>query len=159
MAAVPAFLTALGVLGTFVGLQLGLASLELTSESDVNILKSGIFSMMSGASTAFVTSVWGVALSLFFNFIEKSLERLVRRKIANLQDLIDFLYPRITTEQTLIKISDSSRITSQTMQTLAEQIGDRLQQSLMQASESIRISMNENLNAATEHGRHFRQHA
>lgn len=150
LAAVPAFLTAMGVLGTFVGLQLGLASLELTSESDVNVLKSGIFSMMSGASTAFVTSVWGVALSLFFNFIEKLLERIVRRKIANLQDLIDFLYPRITTEQTLIRISDSSRITSQTMQTLAEQIGDRLQQSVMQASESIRISMNENLTAVQQ---------
>jgi len=150
LAAVPAFLTAMGVLGTFVGLQLGLASLELTSESDVNVLKSGIFSMMSGASTAFVTSVWGVALSLFFNFIEKLQERIVRRKIAHLQDLIDFLYPRITTEQTLIKISDSSRITCQSMQTLAEQIGDRLQHSLMQASESIRISMNENLTAVQQ---------
>jgi hypothetical protein len=150
LAAVPAFLTALGVLGTFAGLQLGLASLELTSESDVNVLKSGIFSMMSGASTAFVTSVWGVALSLLFNFYEKSLERIVRKKIAALQDLIDFLYPRITTEQTLIRISDSSNITSRTMQTLAEQIGDRLQQSLMQASESIRIGMNENLAAVQQ---------
>jgi len=150
LAAVPAFLTALGVLGTFAGLQLGLASLELTSESDVNVLKSGIFSMMSGASTAFVTSVWGVALSLLFNFYEKSLERIVRKKIATLQDLIDFLYPRITTEQTLIRISDSSNITSRTMQTLAEQIGDRLQQSLMQASESIRIGMNENLAAVQQ---------
>ncbi|UTF51783.1 anti-phage defense ZorAB system protein ZorA [Desulfomicrobium sp. ZS1] len=150
LAAVPAFLTALGVLGTFAGLQLGLASLELTSESDVNVLKSGIFSMMSGASTAFVTSVWGVLLSLIFNLYEKSLERIIRKNIAVLQDLIDFLYPRITTEQTLIRISDSSNITSRTMQTLAEQIGDRLQQSLMQASESIRIGMNENLNAVQQ---------
>lgn len=150
MAAIPAFLTALGVLGTFVGLQLGLASLNLTSDSDVNVLKGGIFSMMSGASTAFVTSVWGVTLSLFFNLLEKFLERNVRKQISLFQDEIDYLYPRITTEQTLIKISDTSRITSQTMQTLAEQIGDRLQQSLMQASDTIRQGMNENLMAVQQ---------
>lgn len=150
LAAIPALLTGIGVLGTFAGLQLGLASLDLTAESDINILKSGIFSMMSGASTAFVTSVWGVGLSLLFNLMEKLLERNVRRKIAMFQDQIDFLFPRITTEQTLIRISDTSKITSQTMQTLAEQIGDRLQQSLMQASESIRQGMNENLLAVQQ---------
>lgn len=150
MAAIPAFLTALGVLGTFVGLQLGLASLNLTSDSDVNVLKSGIFSMMSGASTAFVTSVWGVTLSLLFNLLEKFLERNVRKQISLFQDEIDYLYPRITTEQTLIRIFDTSKITSQTMQTLAEQIGDSLQQSLMQASDSIRQGMNENLLAVQQ---------
>jgi len=150
LVAVPALLTGIGVLGTFAGLQLGLASLDLTTDSDVNTLKIGIFSMMSGASTAFVTSVWGVFLSLLFNLMEKSLERNVRRKIALFQEEIDHLFPRITTEQTLIRISDTSKITSLAMQTLAEQIGDRLQQSLMQASDSIRQGMNENLLAVQQ---------
>ncbi|GAB1409312.1 anti-phage ZorAB system protein ZorA [Desulfovibrionales bacterium] len=145
LAATPALLTGIGVLGTFVGLQLGLASLDLTTDSDINILKGSIFSMMSGASTAFVTSVWGVGLSLIFNFAEKIFERGVRHEIIQLQNRIDFLYPRITPEQTLIKISDTSRTTSQTMQSLAEQIGDRLQQSLVQASDSIRQGMSQNL--------------
>lgn len=150
LASIPALLTGIGVLGTFAGLQLGLASLDLTADSDVNVLKSSIFSMMSGASTAFVTSVWGVSLSLLFNLFEKLLERNVRRKIAFFQDHIDNLFPKITTEQTLINISDTSKITSQTMQTLAEQIGDRLQQSLMQASDSIRQGMNDNLLAVQQ---------
>ncbi|NCC60229.1 MAG: hypothetical protein EOM12_04665 [Verrucomicrobiae bacterium] len=145
LAAAPAFLTAIGVLGTFVGLELGLNGLDMTAESDVAALKTGIFSMMSGASTAFTTSVWGVFLSLFFNFIEKSMERVVRRKIISLQDTIDYLYPRITAEQTLIKISDAGNTTAETMQTLAEQIGDRLQQALTQATESINESMKKNL--------------
>ena len=64
--------------------------------------------MISGASIAFMTSLWGVALSVSFNFLEKLLERFARAQISGLQNTIDFLYPRVTAEQSLVNIEESS---------------------------------------------------
>ena len=66
--------------------------------------------MIAGASIAFMTSLWGVFLSVVFNFIEKSLERLCRGRITTLQNTIDYLYPRITAEQSLVNIEESSSL-------------------------------------------------
>src|SRR5690606_21018501 len=63
LAAVPTFLTAIGVLGTFLGLTLGLKGLQINA-ADVETLKDGISVMINGAAVAFMTSVWGVLLSL-----------------------------------------------------------------------------------------------
>ena len=79
VAAVPGFLTALGVIGTFIGLQLGLGQLELGAGVNVNQMQDGVAGVVDGAKVAFLTSVWGVALSVFFNFGEKWLEQKTRK--------------------------------------------------------------------------------
>lgn len=145
LAAVPGFLTAIGVIGTFAGLQMGLASLELSQEAGVDALRQGIGHMISGASIAFLTSVWGVLTSVLFNLIEKVLERGVRKRIGELQNLIDYLYPRINAEQSLISIADHTRNSNDTLQGLAEKIGDRLQEAMVQASENIRTGLEDSL--------------
>lgn len=53
--------TSIGVLGTFIGLIIGLSDLNTL---DAEQLRSGIDTLMSGMTTAFVTSVIGVVLSL-----------------------------------------------------------------------------------------------
>lgn len=146
LAAVPGFLTAIGVIGTFVGLTMGLATLKITQDAGVDVLRQGIGNMISGASVAFLTSVWGVFLSVSFNFLEKLLERHVRREISLLQNQIDFLYPRITPEQSLVKILDTSRLSTETLQGLAEKIGDRLQEVMVQSSNMIRTGLEDSLN-------------
>jgi len=80
LAAVPGFLTAIGVVGTFVGLQLGLSELNIGNDVAVEEMKAGLAHVISGAKLAFKTSVWGVLLSVFFNLIEKSLENSIRKK-------------------------------------------------------------------------------
>ena len=146
LAAVPGFLTAIGVIGTFAGLQMGLSSLELAQDSGVEVLQRGIGNIISGASIAFLTSVWGVATSVLFNFVEKALERGIRKKIGNLQNHIDYLYPRINPEQSLVTIADLNRSSNEALQGLAEKIGDRLQEALVQTSDSIRSGLVESLN-------------
>ena len=146
LAAVPGFLTAIGVIGTFAGLQMGLASLELTQDSGVEILQQGIGNIISGASIAFLTSVWGVITSVLFNFIEKLLERSVRKNIMDLQNHIDYLYPRINPEQSLVTITELNRSSNETLQGLAEKIGDRLQEALVESTDSIKSGLVESLN-------------
>ncbi len=141
--AVPSFLTATGVLGTFAGLQMGLSGFEASS---TEAMKNSIFTMISGASVAFLTSVWGVGLSLFFNIYEKSLEGHVVKKIINLQNRIDYLFPRITPEEILVEIESSSQSSKETLHGLAEKISDKMQENLMQMSENINDGIRDALN-------------
>ena len=144
LAAVPGLLTAIGVIGTFAGLQMGLKGIDLSSD-DVMELKKGIKHMIEGASIAFLTSLWGIGLSVAFNFFEKFLERSVRRQIGHLQNHIDFLYPRINAEQSLVEIADTSKIGTETMQGLAEKIGDKMQEAMSQVGETISTGLKDSL--------------
>lgn len=146
LAATPSFLVAIGVLGTFVGLTVGLDSLNLSSRSDIPELRDGIDRLIQGATVAFMTSVWGVGLSLLLNMIEKFMERSALSKIKSVQQEIDFLYPRIPAEQSLVHIADSSRESKEALQELHERIGDRLQESIKGVSDSMEEAFTTALN-------------
>ena len=124
LAAVPSFLTALGVIGTFAGLQIGLGEIRDagfgSADSGVDEIKAGIGGMIAGAAIAFMTSVWRIGSSVVFNFIEKILERSIRSSISTLQNQIDSLYQRLTAEKSLADIERHNRESRKIMQTLAE---------------------------------------
>lgn len=141
IAAVPGFLTAVGVIGTFLGLTLGLSGLNIAGGGSTDELTAGIQTMISGASVAFITSVWGVATSLIFNVFEKILERKIRSKIHALQNEIDYLYPRITAEQSLVQMVEYNKNTDEAIQVLAEKIGDKMQEAMDEVSTSINSSL------------------
>lgn len=147
LAATPGFLTAFGVIGTFAGLQLGLAPLgNMPAGATVVDMTSGIYSMIGGASIAFITSVWGVATSVLFNFFEKILERSIRSQIATFQNQVDYLYPRITAEQSLVNIEDINSRSSETLAELDEKIGHKMQEAMQQVSSVINEGLQESLN-------------
>ena len=146
-AAIPGLLTALGVLGTFLGLSLGLASLADISDAGESVekLKHQVFGMIDGASIAFVTSLWGIGTSFVFNFGEKLLERSIRSRIAKLQRTVDYLFPRITPEHSLVEIQDTSQKTAMALDEMAERIGNRLQEVMTTATESLTNSVVDSL--------------
>ena len=144
LAAVPSLLVAIGVIGTFAGLQMGLAGVDLGS-GELRDVKEGIYGMLSGASIAFQSSLWGIALSVLFNLLEKYKERKVRANISEIQNRVDFLYPRINPEQMLVEIADASKQGTETMQGLAEQIGNKMQEAVIQSGESFGNALKENL--------------
>jgi len=146
LAAIPSFLTAIGVIGTFAGLQMGLAELDVSSE-DFSTLKQGIAGLIGGASIAFMTSVWGVITSVLFNFFEKFLERIIRGELSNFQNQVDYLYPRITAEQSLTNIEDFNKQSLEKLSELDEKIGHKMQEAMMQASDSIRQGMEQSLHS------------
>lgn len=145
IAAVPGFLTALGVIGTFVGLQLGLADLNIAGNVDVNEMKDGVAGVINGAKIAFMTSVWGVFLSVIFNFIEKIFEQVIRKKIHTLQNRIDRIFPRLSAENQLQCIANDSQQSRESLQGLAEKIGEKMQESLVQATQGIQQGLEASL--------------
>lgn len=145
LAATPSFLVAIGVLGTFVGLTIGLEGL-VGKTTEIETLKSGIDKLISGAAVAFMTSVWGVAFSLLLNLIEKLFERDALIRIQNLQNDIDFLYPRLPAEQSLVHIAEYSKESKEALQELHERIGNRLQESINGMGESMQNAITDALN-------------
>lgn len=149
LAAVPSFLTAIGVIGTFAGLQIGLSEIKDAGfgsvDSGVDEIKAGIGGMIAGAAIAFMTSVWGIGSSVVFNFIEKILERSIRASISRLQNQIDSLYQRLTAEKSLADIEGHNRESREIMQTLAEKIGDQMQKALLESTDKIKNSLVESL--------------
>lgn len=145
LAAVPSFLVALGVLGTFVGLTVGLSGLVGTSD-EVEALKGGINELISGASVAFMTSVWGVLFSLVLNFIEKIFEARVLNQVSKVQQRIDALYQQLPAEQSLLYIAEHSKESKLALQELHERIGDRLQETLSGMSDAMQHAVTDALN-------------
>lgn len=145
IAAVPGFLTAIGVIGTFVGLQLGLSQLNIGNDVAVEEMKDGLAYVISGAKFAFMTSVWGVLLSVLFNFIEKWLEGKLRKRIRGLQVRIDTIFPRLTAEMQLKRIADDGGESREALQSLAEKIGDKMQESLLEATSDIQQGIEQSL--------------
>ena len=146
VAAVPGFLTAVGVIGTFVGLQFGLSEMNISANVSVDEMKEGVAAVISGAKVAFMTSVWGVFLSVLFNAFEKFLEQSVRNKITTLQTKIDSIFPRLSPEEKLNEIANYTYESKEGIQGLAEQIGIKMQESMSTATQGISEALEGTLN-------------
>ncbi len=125
LAVMPSVLTALGVLGTFVGLTLGLDGITTGGTSEE--LAAGVETLISGAGTAFITSVWGVLLSLLATILLKSLETRTSKRIDALSSHIDGLFENLGSEHSLVQIMNSSKETVHALHELQENLGARLE--------------------------------
>ena len=70
----PGLLTSLGILGTFLGLVMGLSGLNLNA-ADTAALLAAMEKLIGGMSTAFLTSTAGEVASIYFNLMNKALTR------------------------------------------------------------------------------------
>jgi uncharacterized phage infection (PIP) family protein YhgE len=79
-------LVGLGVLGTFLGLALGVESIQLTNTETI---KASIDTLLKGMGTAFTTSIWGMSLSIIFTLIYKYKQSKISKKINELCLILD----------------------------------------------------------------------
>lgn len=79
---IPGILTALGILGTFLGLVIGLHSFDF---SNADQMTSSVEALVSGLNVAFYTSIYGVSLSIVYNFI-------LRRRTTELSQELNLFY-------------------------------------------------------------------
>ena len=144
--AIPGILTGLGVLGTFVGLTIGIHKLNLDfSNVKAEELSGKINPLIKSCATAFKTSVWGVGCSLLFIIIEKFLEWLALSKIRLLQSSLDSLIPRYTPDESMIELQRSSGETEGILKGLAVAIGDEMQKAMNRLGSSITDAVRESL--------------
>ena len=125
--AIPSILTGLGVLGTFVGLQLGIGSLNL---KDPGNLDKSIVPLIEGCAVAFSSSVWGVLASLLFSGWEKFFEGLALWRVRRIQNKVNALFPSYVPEDAMSELERSSRGTEDLLKGLAVAIGAEMQQAI-----------------------------
>lgn len=65
---IPATLVGIGILGTFVGLTYGITNFQTNTTEEIKV---SIETLLAGMGTAFVSSIYGMFLSLIFTFFEK----------------------------------------------------------------------------------------
>lgn len=132
IAAVPGMLTAIGVFGTFLGLMLGLKSLDMT---DADTMQDSIATLIDGAAVAFTTSVWGIFFSLVFNIAEKVIEGRLIKRVSFFQLKTDRLFDRNLGERSLLNIQEKTSESEKLLRVLGEQIGDKVQEGISSAIE------------------------
>ena len=123
---VPALLVGFGILGTFVGLVRGLIPFSGINFTQTEEIRTAIQILLSGVSTAFVTSVWGMLTSLVFNGLEKWRIGRVSQAIANLQRALDQLFTLTTQEA--ISFRQEDELTQQTaaLKSFSTDLADRI---------------------------------
>lgn len=82
--AISGTLTGLGILGTFLGLSMGLASFR---GNDIYTISDNVGPLLDGMKVAFHTSVYGIFFSLVFNFIYRSIMADAYEKLAEFLEL------------------------------------------------------------------------
>ena len=82
--AIAGTLTGLGILGTFLGLSMGLASFN---GNDIYTISDNVGPLLDGMKVAFHTSVYGIFFSLVFNFIYRSIMADAYEKLAEFTEL------------------------------------------------------------------------
>jgi len=77
-------MTGLGILGTFLGLSMGLAKF---SGDNIYTISDNVGPLLSGMKVAFHTSVYGIFFSLVFNFIYRSIMQDAYEKLENFHNV------------------------------------------------------------------------
>ncbi len=77
-------MTGLGILGTFIGLSLGLGSF---SGDDIYTISDNVGPLLSGMKVAFHTSVYGIIFSLIFNYVYRSIMADAYGKLSSFLDV------------------------------------------------------------------------
>lgn len=148
----PAIMTGLGILGTFVGLTLGLYTLNLNS-TGADGLQTQINNLISSSGTAFITSLFGILFSLAYSWKLSSFKDTF---FTSYVEIINYLYsklPYLSESQLLIdsvntlhdqtnSINDSLELYATTLgASLSSNIGDVIEEKLIPKYDTL----NENL--------------
>lgn len=89
---IPGFFTGAGLLGTVLGLVLGLQGVEFT-ESPAGGFIATVQPLLSGMYTAFVASIAGIACSLLWNALDGSLRGHLTQSLERLHQACRAVYP------------------------------------------------------------------
>jgi len=131
--ALPNMLTGLGIVGTFIGLAVGIyiAAPGLNSES-INDAKNALNHLLNGASLAFITSIVGLLSSLFFSFFEKRKIHRFNNLCQRLVSEIDARVEYFSAERLASKGLSESKKQSLALETFANDLAVSLGQVLEQ---------------------------
>ena len=138
--------TGIGILGTFIGLTIGLAGVDTSS---TGALSSSISGLLVGMSTAFVTSIFGIVSAIVFGVWHSQNMKRFGDAVSRFTDALDQVFIRKSVEEILLEELAESRAQRAAMEQLstdmAISICDHLPDVLDQLAEKMDSAMKGNL--------------
>lgn len=138
--------TGIGILGTFIGLTIGLAGVDTSS---TGTLSSSISGLLGGMSTAFVTSIFGILSAIVFGVWHSQNMKKFGLAVSRFTDALDQVFIRKSVEEILLEELAESRAQRAAMEQLstdmAISICDHLPDVLDQLAEKMDSAMKGNL--------------
>ena len=122
-------LVGLGLLGTFLGLTLGIQGFDSSNSENI---QSSIQSLLDGMGTAFLTSLLGMACSLLYTVIEKALRNGLCKSLHDFNEKLDAEY-----------YVDDIELSKYNQETLTASFYDRVKELINAQSTSIVGTVNE----------------
>lgn len=145
----PGIFTGVGLLGTFLGLTVGLEGIDF---SNIETMKSGIEGLLKGTTTAFWTSVVGLIGALVFTTLcNNYFSRPYNRARAGLIDQLNVLFPAKSIEEFLSKQTEQAEEQTIAMRELNGELVGRLEEMFVKLSQSIDVALKNNLAESFSH--------
>ena len=148
----PGLLTSLGILGTFLGLVMGLSGLTLTA-ADTSVLLTAMDKLIGGMSTAFLTSIVGVIGSLSFNLIYNHYLSKCQKAIDRFCEVFSlYAMPKPVSEDTamLAMQQEQTAYIRQAVEEVSQKMAVQMEQSILRAMLPVQRSMDNFILAATQ---------
>ncbi len=172
--AVSGTLTGLGILGTFLGLSMGMSSF---SGNDIFTISDNIAPLLDGMKVAFHTSVYGIFFSLIFTFVYRSLmsdayEKLqdflstfhecvappVSNRDENTSAMLIYQSNMANSLKTMMELMrGNAREQTKGMELMIDQFMDRLSSTMGTDFEKIGRSLNQACEAQGTYARNFQR--
>lgn len=129
-------LVGLGLLGTFLGLTLGIQGFD---SSDTTKIQESIEMLLGGMATAFATSLLGMSLSILFIFIDKSSRNKLVKQLYRLTEKLDGQY-----------YIDDATLSNKNQELLLASLYNKIQTLIVNQSSAIISSSAESANSINE---------
>ncbi|MGN0204327.1 MAG: MotA/TolQ/ExbB proton channel family protein, partial [Coprococcus sp.] len=124
---VPGILTALGILGTFLGLVIGLQGFDFSNADQMTL---SVEALVGGLNVAFYTSIYGVSLSIIYNFILRRRITKFGQELNRFYDVFHAVLKPISQWDLVDRFSDYQKAQNALLddmkQLLNERFGERL---------------------------------
>lgn len=146
--AMPGIFTGLGLLGTFVGITIGISGINL---GNIETMKNGIEVLLQGTNTAFITSVIGLVLALGYNGLNNYYYRPYNQALMGLIDQLNILFPAKSIEEFMSKQAEQAEEQTIAMRELNGELVGRLEEMFVKLSQSIDVALKNNLSESFSH--------
>ena len=132
---VAGILTALGILGTFLGLVLGLRSFDF---SNADQMTSSVEALVGGLNVAFYTSIYGVTLSILYNIIFRRITTGLTQELNHFYDAFNSALEPVSQKAMAERMDSRQAENNALMQEIKELLDERLGERLgYQMSETL----------------------
>ncbi len=144
---IPDVLTSLGILGTFIGLVVGLKNFEPTN---YEAMTNSVASLVDGIKVAFLTSIYGLSLSLVFGYGTKAAYSSLMERMQNFMDKFHaMVIPSAEAETRNIMVNYQEEQTEAIMK-MTEQFSEHLANSFEKVITPSFRKMNQSMDILTE---------